>query len=660
LPQLPFLRDLLILLAAAVGVLTVSHALRLPAVVGFLVTGLLIGPSGLGLIGDREMVGVFAEIGIVFLLFSIGLEFSIDRLRRVGRAFLLGGSLQTGITILAGMGAAIALGSTPRAGVFFGGLLTLSSTAIVLKLYADRGLIDSVQGKLILGILLFQDFLLVPMIILLPVLAGTVPTSLQAVALRFGAGLVVVAVVFGIARTLMPRLLYLIVRTRVRELLVLGALLTCFGMAWVTARYEFSLAAGAFLAGILISESEYSHQVTAEMIPFRDLFTSVFFISIGMLLDIEYAATRLDVILLVAGAVVLLKALLTGGAVGLLRYPVRTAAIVGVSLAQIGEFSFVLARLGRDQGLLDPESYQMFLATAIVTMMATPFLVQAAPALAARLRDWVGETGRVQGAPSEPRMAAGLGDHVVIVGFGVNGRNLAATLKAVGIKYVVIELSGEVVRRAGRAGEPILYGDATRPDILRSAGIDRASVVVFGISDSDAARQVTQLARQLAPNLHIIVRTRLVAEIEALYEAGANDVVAEEFETSIEILSRVLERYHVPPNVIEAQGKVLRGEHYRRLRAPSAPDRVSDAVLAALAAGTTSVFYVRADSPADGRKIRELDLRSKTGVTVIAVVRDGRPVTTPPPEHDVRAGDALVLVGSHPELARAFRELEGG
>ena len=214
------------------------------------------------------------------------------------------------------------------------------------------------------------------------------------------------------------------------------------------------------------------------------------------------------------------------------------------------------------------------------------------------------------------------------------------------------------MRRARRAGEPILYGDATRPDILRFARVDRASVIVFGISDAEAARRVTRLARQLAPHLHVIVRTRLVAEIEALYAAGASDVVAEEFETSIEILSRVLERYHIPPNVIEAESKVLRGEQYRRLRAPSAPDRVSEAVLAALAAGTTSVFYVRPGSPADGLTIRELDLRSRTGVTVIAVVRDGRPVTNPPPEHDVRAGDALVLVGSHPQLARAFAMLE--
>ncbi len=653
-PSLPFLPDLLILLAAAVVVLTVSHAVRLPAVVGFLVTGLLIGPSGLALIGDPELVGVFAEIGVVFLLFSIGLEFSLERLRRVGRAFGLGGSLQTGLTILAGFGVALALGAAPREAVFFGGLLTLSSTAIVLKLYADRALIDSVQGKLIVGILLFQDFLLVPMIILLPVLAGAVPTSLQGVAFRFGAGLVVVAVVFGVARTLMPRLLHMIVRTRVRELLVLGALLACFGMAWVTASFEFSLALGAFLAGILISESEYGHQVTSEMLPFRDLFTSVFFISIGMLLDLDYAAARLDVILLLASGVVLLKALLTGGVVGLLRFPVRTAAIVGLGLAQIGEFSFVLARLGRADGLLDTDTYQLFLATAIVTMMATPFLVQAAPAVGSWLRDRAGRPREPEETP-----AAALHDHVIIVGFGVNGRNLASALKAVGIKYVVIELNGLVVRRALRDGEPILYGDATRADILRVAGVDRASVVVFGISDSDAARRVTRLAHQLAPHLHVIVRTRLVAEIEALYESGASDVVAEEFETSIEVLSRVLERYHVPPNVIEAQTKVLRGEQYRRLRAPTEPGRMSDAVLAALAAGTTAVFYVRAGSPADGRTIRDLDLRSRTGVTVIAVVRSGRPATNPPPDQDVRAGDSLVLVGSHSQLTSAFHELEG-
>ncbi len=646
--HVPFLADFVVILAAAVAVNLVSHRLRLPAVAGFLLTGMLIGPSGLALVSDRDTVQVFAEVGIVFLLFTVGLEFSLDRLREIRRPFFLGGPLQTLLTIgLVAALAASAAGGLRRA-FFLGFLVALSSTAVVLRIYVDRQQLDAPHGRLVIGILLFQDFMIVPMILIVPLLGGAAVGSGAAIALRLAAGVVVVGAVFAVARYLMPRLLDRIVRTRVREVFVLGALGVCLAMALVTERLGFSLALGAFLAGIVLSESEYSHQLMAEMSPFRDVFLSLFFISVGMLLRLDFVAERAAVVLAICAGLVAVKALVAFAAVRLLRYPARTAAIVGLSLAQIGEFSFVLMRAGERAGLIAGDDVQYFLAASILSLLATPALVVLAPRLGAML----------PGPAPAPR-APELEGHTVLVGFGVNGRNLARVLRETGTGYVVVELSGDAVRAARAAGEPVLYGDATRPEILRAAGVERARAVVFAISDLAAVRQAIRVARDLNPGIHILVRTRRIAEIDELYRCGADEVVAEEFETSIEVLNRVLRQYHVPRNVVEAQERVLRGERYEILRSPAASGRVPARVLELLAAGVTDVYFVAAGSPADGRSLRDLDLRGRGGATVIAVVRGERPLTNPAPDLTIEAGDSLVLVGSHAEIQRAF-ELMGG
>lgn len=641
------LEEAVVILAASVAVVLASHLLRVPSVVGLLLTGLLIGPSGLGLVGDVERVEVFAEIGVIFLLFAIGLEFSLERLKQIRRPFFAGGSLQALLTSGVVALAALALGLPPPQAIFLGFVVTLSSTAIVLKLYAEGRQLDAPQGKLVLGILLFQDFLIVPMIVLAPVLAGTAAASPGAVLLRFVLALAVIGLVFLVARYLMPRLLYLLVRTRIREVFVLGALLVCLAMALLTARLDFSLALGAFLAGIVIAESEYSPQVVAEVAPFRDVFTSVFFISIGMLLDLGFAAAHLPAIVGLAAGVVAVKAALTGGAVALLGFPSRIALVVGASLAQIGEFSFVLLEVGRRHGLLDTASYQTLLAASVLTMLVTPLLVGLGPRLTGLRR-----------TPGEEALGAALAGHVVVVGFGVAGRNVARVLAAAGIGYTVVELDGKLVRRARAAGEPVLFGDATRREILEHAGVERARIVVFVISDLVAVRRSVRLARQLNPGVHIIVRTRMVAEIEDLVRQGADEVIAEEFETSIEIFTRVLQHYHVPGNVIRAETRALRGASYRMLRTPESTPPAE--LLAFLAAGTTEIYRLDAASPAVGRTLAELDLRRRAGAMVIAVVRGEQSHTNPSPELRLEAGDSLVLVGSHVEIDRAFAVLEKG
>lgn len=651
--DVPFLRDLLIIFATAVAVATGSRFLRLPSVAGFLLTGVLIGPSALSLVRDQHLVEVLAEIGVMALLFHIGLEFSPQRLRQIGRPFFIGGGVQTTATIGAGMLFGLAIGFGPQDALFIGFLLALSSTAIVFKLYGDRREIDAPHGRAAIGILLFQDFLLVPMIMVTPVLGGELlNASLADFIIRFVIGIGVVAVVFGAGRYALPRLMHEVARTRIREALLLGTIALGLGMALLTASFGFSLALGAFLAGILLSESDYSPQVIADILPLRDVFNSLFFISAGMLLSLGFVRENLGLVLGLSSAIIVMKAAICFLAVKALSYPHRTALLAAASLAQVGEFSFVLISVGLANGLLGESAYQTFLASAVITMLATPILVAGAPRIAlrlppAKLRD--DETESFEDRPLE--------GHVIIVGFGLNGRHLAYVLRQAGIPYVILELNGETVREARAEGEPILYGDASRVEILERAAIERAAVVVFAISDPAAVQRAVPLARRLNRNLHMVVRARHIGEIDGIVAGGADAVVAEEFEASIQILSTVLRHYEVPENVIEAETKVLRGDSYQLLRSPDAATQLSDELIEALAAGTTAVFAVLADSAAAGKTIVEIDLRRRTGVTMIAVVREQTSHTNPAPDFCLQAGDRMVLVGSHAQIREAVDTL---
>ena len=646
--------DLLTIIVAAVAVILASHKLRLSAVVGFILTGMLIGPSGLGFIGRDEVVNL-AEIGVVLLLFTVGLEFPLAQLRQNARAFFLGGGLQVLCTVAVATGAARVVGMGTQQSLLLGFMAALSSTAVVVKSYADRQELHAPQGALVVAILLFQDFCLAPMLVLVPVLAGTSAASPGNVALRLGFGVLMVVAAFGIARVVTPRVLNAIVRTRVREIFLLGALGVCLGMGLLTARAGLSMALGAFLAGLLLSESEYKHQVAAEVLPLRDLFNSLFFISIGMLLDFAAVRTHGGAMLGLGLAVVAIKTGIAALVFGILGWPVRIAVIGAMGLAQVGEFSFVLGAAGLQLGLLDSTTYQVFLGASILTLLATPFLVRAAPvvsqrALQVRLPEALRR--RLPGGVAMPEPEVTRQDHVILVGYGLNGRNVSRVLRETAIPFVVVELNADLVRRAQADGVPVLFGDAARPEILAAAGLQRARMLVLAISDLTATRQTVQLARRIRPNLHVLARTRAVHEIDDLLRLGADEVIPEEFETSIEIFCRVLERYRVPPNIVRAQVQIIRDEAYGVLRRASvapALDRVADILQGTL----TETFGVQTGTMAEGRSLRALDVRQRTRASVIAVVRDGTPITNPEPDLELRVGDTLVMVGDHAALDAA-------
>ncbi len=657
--QLPLLKDLLLLLLTSVPIAFVCSRLRLPVIVGFMIAGILIGPFGFGLIQEMRAVEALAEIGVVLLLFVIGLEFSLRRLVEMKRVVIGGGFLQVILTILLVYALAWSSGRDHETAIFFGFLSALSSTAIVLKSYSDRAELDTPHGRVGVGILLFQDLSVVPMMLLIPILAGKEGRSVTQIASALGTALLAMAIIIFAARLVVPYLLYYIVRLRSSEVFVIFIVLVGLGTSYLTAQLGLSLALGAFVAGLVLSESEYSHQIVAEVLPFRDVFNSIFFISIGMLLSLSFLSSHILSVLLLLGASVIGKALVVLVAMRLLNYSLRVSVMTGVGLAQLGEFSFIVAKVGAEQGLLQTSDHQIFLAAAILSMMATPFLIQLAPRLGYALQSALSPKSRLESEATSGASDGGrLRGHTIVVGYGLNGRNLSTVLRRVGIPYLIVELNPELVRASSARSEPIQYGDATRKEVLYRAGLPTARILVLAISDPIATRRTVRLARDLNPHLHIIVRTRYMSEVPDLYQLGANQVIPEEFETSVEIFSRVLREYGLARHEINQQVEEIRREGYRMLRTPSLAAVERSELAKVLNAASTETMLLSANSAAIGKTIGELKLRKLTGATVIAVVRDGQTQINPGADFTLAAGDTLVLLGSPEQVSLAIEQIQ--
>ncbi|MBO8127493.1 MAG: cation:proton antiporter, partial [Firmicutes bacterium] len=618
--EIPLLRDIVIIFGLSIAVLLFFHRLRIPVILGFLLTGVLAGPHGFGLVEAVHQVELLAEIGVILLLFTIGLEFSLEHLVQIKRSVLVGGTLQVLLTFAAGVGASLLYGLALRASIFVGFLVTLSSTAIVLKLLQERGEVDSPQGKVTLGVLIFQDIIVVPMMLFTPVLAGAGGGAGASLLELFGKGLAIIAIVLAGARWLVPQLLFLIAETRNRELFLLSVLAICFAVAWLTSSVGLSLALGAFLAGLIISESEYSHQAIGHILPFRDIFSSFFFISIGMLLDVNYVVSQPFLVIALAVGVIVVKGLLAAVSALALSYPLRTGFLVGTSLAQVGEFSFVLAATGLAYGLLTDDTYQLFLAVSVLTMAATPYIIAAGPGISEALsRLPVLQSWKGRGKVLEKKQPAKR-DHLIIVGYGINGRNLARAARSSGIPYVIIEINAQTVKAEKAKGEPIFFGDATQETILDHADVRQARVLVLAISDPVATRRIIELARRLNPKLHIIARTRFIQEMKPLYELGADQVIPEEFETSVEIFTRVLRKYLVPEDEIEKFVAQVRADGYEMFRELAGP-RVTMADLHFNLTDEITTLRVQEGSKLVGQTLRQIDLRNRYGLTLLAVKR---------------------------------------
>ena len=649
-PEHALLADLIAAYAVALVLIVLFERLRIPAIVAMILAGIAAGPHGLAFVATQSEVELLAEIGIVLLLFTVGLDFSLGEMRRLWRATLVGGLLQ--VTVTAGLVAALLLAFTaiaPRVALFAGLFVSLSSTAIVLKEMGSRNELSSPAGRLTTGVLLFQDLSIVVLLLMVPILAGEVPAArVGGVLLRAALALAIVA---GLGRLVLPLFIRWVLRSGRREAFPLAIVLASVGTAWASSLLGVSMALGAFLGGLVLAESEFSHQAHAEIRPLRDIFSSLFFISLGMLLDPVFVLRAFPWIVAALAAIIALKAA-TGAAV-LIPFAAapRVAIAAAIALAQVGEFSFVLGRSGVQAGLLPEGLWQMLLASSIGTMMLTPALLAVAPRVAARIA-----AGRGAAADEEPSSA--LAAHVIVLGFGAGGRLITRTLKEFGVPYLILDLNGVTVREARAAGEPIIYADAANPDSLRAAGLARARALVLVLSDPEAALRVVKVARDAAPAVPVIVRTRYRSEAFRMEEAGATVAVAEEIETSLEVLAQLLSRVNIPGNLIETTLDMIRHEtqSMRPVRAPSRPMEAVSAMR-----HTPVATHVLSDGDwAVGRTIADVNLRAETGALVVALDSDGKRTTSPPADATLRAGDVLYLMGDPSDILLARNRLSRG
>lgn len=652
--ELEFLKLLVVIFGISVVVVLILNRIRVPSIVGFLIAGVIVGPYGVGLVRDTHLVETLAEIGVILLLFTIGIEFSLKRLLTMKKAVLGGGGIQVLFTILLSAAVAYYLTDNINQSIFIGFLVALSSTAMILKLLADSGETDSPHGRMMVGILIFQDLCVVPMMLLIPSLS-TMGMDITEITVKISKAVFIIAIVLLSARWAIPFLLNQIVKTRIRELFITTIILLIFSIAFITSEFGLSLALGAFLAGLIISESEYSHQAISDILPLKEIFMALFLVSIGMLLNIRYMIEHSFTVLMAVLFIFIIKTLTGLLSIILNGYSFRIAIHTGLGLSQIGEFSFVLALSGKTVGLIGDDFYQVFISSSVVTMFLTPFVLKYAPPISAWIssRTALKRLERARRYYQTQGMSTKRHDHVIIIGFGLNGRNLARVLKSAGIPYIVLELNAETVRRMKKKGEPIYYGDGTSVEILNKMGISKARMLVIAISDPLSTRRIVSIAKKENPDIYIIVRTRYIVEVEELKKLGADEVIPEEYETSIEIFSRVLNHYNVPRNQIEDYVTAIRADNYSILRVPEIPKKSPKEKVDILKDIETEIYLIKMGAAVIGRSIKELNLRKKTGATIIAIKRDKEIIQNPSPSTELREGDILWLIGSRQEINNA-------
>lgn len=654
--ELFLFKDLLIILGFSILVLLLGYRLNIPPVVGFIITGFLAGPHALGLVDESEDVENLAQIGIVLLMFGIGMEFSLKKLVQIRRLFLLGGSLQVGLTVCFTSFLAKLFGLPWGESIFIGCLLSMSSTAIILGLFDQKGESASPHGRLSISILIFQDMMAIPMILLTPLMGSAEHSQGGSLSLLLPLvkGLIILCIVFFCAQRVVPRFLHHVARTRNKELFLLCVLTLCFGVAWLTSSLGLSLTIGAFMAGLIVSESEYSSEAISNIFPFQALFISFFFVSVGMLLNMDFVIHHLFTILGLAVLGIGIK-ILTGGITTIaLGLPIRTAMLVGIALGQIGEFSFVLAKTGLPYGLGSDDSYQLFLSVALLSMIVSPLLINLSP----RIASWFASL------PMPDKLRSGLsvqkGDdqqplqqHIIIVGFGISGRNLARSSKLAGIPYTILEMNPDTVRDQKQQGEPIHFGDASHLSILEHLNIQSAKAIAILINDPVAARAVVKIAREANPSLYIIVRTRYVHEMPLMTKLGADEVIPDEFGTSVEIFSRVLRQYHIPDEDIHQFIGEIRADGYEMLRnKQDMPTKMSEIKLN-LSNVEIGSFRLHATSPLVGKLLSESNLRNLYGMSVLLIRRGTSVLSNPAPDTELKVHDVVVVVGEKVPLKQA-------
>lgn len=655
---------LFLLLAATLVVLLISSRIHLPTIIGFFVTGILIGPSCLQLF-TYDQVSLVAEFGLILLMFTIGLEISLKNLLAMKRLVLIAGGVQIILTTIVVWAVLMLFGIPSGTAVLLGFMVASSSTAIVLNIYQSNGQIDTRHGKLILAILICQDIAVIPIMLLLPVIAGVGGDMMSSV-MSLGTSLVALVVVLGVALVVVPRILDVVASRRNRELFIISVMTICIGVAWILSLAGVSSSLGAFLAGVAIAGSEYNHEVLGIIMPIRDLMTSVFFISVGMMLSVAFMLENILFILAIVAVLFVGKMVITSAA-GLLAGASTGAAVIGgASLAHIGEFSFVLGTTGMSLGLMSDTIYQVFLAVAILSMAMAPFAVEAAPKIA---RHVVCSPLFGKGCPPGttdqvmPTDVSADEDHeyVIVVGFGPAGKYVVRALKRVGREYIILEMNRETVAAERAKGENIAYGDASLEPILRYAGIERAKTLVISIPDSATVRGIVSTARRMNPRTTIITRTRYTGESPTLFKIGVDEVIADEREAGLALTRRVFASENVPAKDLDQYVREVRAEIFSE-REEAMAQKAEESRLRRISATLETVertefihVPVHPDSEAAGKTLADLHLRKQYHVSVMSLRRESGEMVMPDGTTVVLAHDMVLLSGSREDVAAVQR-----
>jgi monovalent cation:H+ antiporter-2, CPA2 family len=561
--ELAVLKDIVVIFALSTLVNYLFTRIKVPTIIGYLLTGIIAGPYLFGLISSPEEIKIMAEIGVVLLMFTIGLEFSLEHLYKIRKIVFLGGFLQVILTVFITFFIVRSFHMTWKEALFTGFLVALSSTAVVLKILQERSELTSNYGRTVLGILIFQDIVLIPMLLFTPMLGGSDNGEQGHYLFLIGKAAFIIVLIFIGNRWLMPRLLRTIAMTKNQELFIMCILLICLSVALLTSSLGLSLAFGAFLAGLMVSESEYSHNAFGHLIPFKDTFSSFFFVSIGILLNLNYVAQHLVLVVLTVVVVILIKSIIAGITAFFLGHTFRGVIMVGIALSQIGEFSFILARVGMDNSIISQDIYQLFLAVAVITMSITPLHMLASKRIANVLLKLPLPTKWVNGIFPLPEIdIPQLKDHIVFIGKDSRALNLSKMAKSMNLPYVSIVFDPASARKRQQKGETVIYGDAANDPILLKAHVDKAKIIVVSVGNLITSMSILQHIRKLNDKAYILVRTKHVEDIEELYHLGADQVIPEEFETAIELFERVLVKVNTPAKEIAKIVGDIRDHHY--------------------------------------------------------------------------------------------------
>ncbi len=656
--ELGILKDIVVIFALATGVNLLFNKLKIPTLVGYLLTGILAGPHLLSLVSDEHQIELLAEIGVALLLFTIGMEFSLKHLLRIRRIVFFGGFLQVFLTAGVFYLVSMVYHLDWQAGIFIGFLTALSSSALVLKLLQERSELSSNYGRTVLGILIFQDILLVPLLLFTNILSDhTVDLNKELINLGLKAVFIIALVYVG-NKWLLPKLLHLIALTKNQELFMMSIFLICFSIALLTSHLGMSIAFGAFLAGLMISESEYSHNAFANLVPFKDTFTSFFFVSIGMLLDFSFIMDNPWLVIFSVMLVIVLKAFIAGGTGFLLGHTFRGTVVVGLALSQVGEFSFILAKIGYSLTILSDYYYQLFLAVAVITMALTPFLMRFSQPLANLFLKLPLPDFMVKGLfPLKEISFPELKNHLVIIGKDAAAMKLSLMAGHFNIPHVSIIFDPAKAKEKMDAGDKVVYGDAVNEPILLKAHVDKACIVVVSVGDLIPAMAIIEKIRQINKGIRILARAKYISNVEQLYHLGADQVVPEKMEIAINMFNRVLLEQQVPNKEINRMLTHIRNIH---LGVFNEKDKVNKPTLIdELPSVSISALKVDAKSQAAGKTIQELNLRQQTGVNVLAIKRNNQIMEHPLPSTEFLANDTVYVLGD-PEQTNRAAELFGG